>query len=91
MSAFDLKKKVAEDPKFIALKRFDYLIDNLIERYPEGCPDRIIAEALLISEPEVEEIYQKAVVKLRHIMGVEVEGQCQCEQNDPYCVNCYGH
>jgi hypothetical protein len=31
----------------------------------------VIAQALLVSEPEVEELYQKAVIKLRLLMGVE--------------------
>lgn len=70
MNSFDWKKRVAEDPDFIALKRFDFSMKKLLERYPEGCPDKVIAQALCIAEVEVEELYQKAVIQLRMIMGV---------------------
>lgn len=70
MNVHDQKKRVNEDQDFVALKRFDYSLEALLERYPDGCPDRVIAQALLISEPEVEELYQETVLKLRSIMGV---------------------
>jgi hypothetical protein len=61
---------IAEDPDFIALRRFDFSLVKLMASYPEGCPDKTIAAALLIPEEEVEELYQKAVARLRMIMGV---------------------
>lgn len=67
----DNKKRLELDPDFIALKRFDYSLQKLLQRYPEGCPDRIIANALLIAEEDVEEIYGSTVLKLRGLMGVE--------------------
>lgn len=70
MNPIDAKKLVETDPDYIALKRFDFSLKVLLERYPEGCPDRIIANALMIPEYEVEEIYQQAVARLRVIMGV---------------------
>ena len=75
MNVFDAQKRIAEEPDFIALKRFNYSMEKFVQRYPEGAPDHVIAEALMISEPEVEELYQKAIVKLRHLMGVEVEAE----------------
>jgi hypothetical protein len=42
----------------------------MLERYPNGVPDRIIAQALLISETEVEEMYQKIIVKLKDKMKI---------------------
>jgi hypothetical protein len=71
MNSIEAKKRVETDPDFIALKRFDFSLEKLLERYPDGCPDRIIANALLIPEHEVEELYQSAIIKLRGIMGVE--------------------
>lgn len=56
------------DPDYIALKRFDYSINKLVERYPDGAPPKLIAQALLITEEEVEEIYQGIVLKLREAM-----------------------
>lgn len=65
------KKRLENEPDYIALKRFDYSLKKLLQRYPDGCPDRIIANALLIAEEDVEEAYDLTVQKLRHIMGVE--------------------
>lgn len=71
MNPTEAKKKIAEDPDFVYLKRFDFSLNKLLQRYPDGCPDRIIANALMVPEAEVEELYQSAVAKLRLIMGVE--------------------
>lgn len=65
------KIMIETDPDYIASKRFDYSLNKLLERYPDGCPDRIIATALMIDEEEVEILYQNIVLKLRSIMGVE--------------------
>ena len=70
MNSHEQKKLVAEDPNYVALKRFEFSLEKVLDRYPEGCPDRLIAQALMIPEHEVEELYQNAVVKLRMIMGV---------------------
>lgn len=71
MNSTEMKRLVETDGDFIALKRFDFSLEKLIERYPDGCPERVIANALMIPEHEVEELYQKAVTKLRLIMGVD--------------------
>ena len=71
----DSKLRLENDPDYIALKRFDYSIKKLLQRYPEGCPDRIIANALLIPEEDVEDIYMSTVQKLRDIMGVVDEDE----------------
>jgi hypothetical protein len=70
MTPAEARRKVENDPDFIALKRFEYSLGKLVERYPDGCPDRIIAAALLMAEGNIEEMYQTAVAKLRIIMGV---------------------
>lgn len=70
MNSIEAKKRINEDPDFVNLKRFNYSLAQLLERYPEGCPDRVIAAALMIPETEVEEIYDTVVTKLRMIMGV---------------------
>lgn len=69
------KKRLENELDYIALKRFDYSLKKLLQRYPEGCPDRIIANALLIAEEDVEEAYDLTVQKLRRIMGVEDDEQ----------------
>lgn len=67
----EMKKAIETEKDFIALKKFGFSLENLIKRFPDGCPNKLIAQALLMSEPEVEETYQKAVIKLRLIMGVD--------------------
>lgn len=65
------KKMVATHPDYIASKRFGYSLAKLQERYPDGCPDRIIALVLLMDEAEVEALYQKIVQKLQLQMKVD--------------------
>jgi len=74
MTLEEIKNKITEDPDFIGLKRFDYSLAKLLKRYednPEGCPDRVIAHALMISEEEVELLYQRSISRLRKLMGVK--------------------
>jgi len=71
MNNDEIRSRIDGDPDFVNLKRFDYSLAKLLERYPEGCPDRVIAHALLVSEEEVEELYDIAVERLRELMGVK--------------------
>lgn len=70
MNIYEQKKRVEEEPDFIALKRFGYSLAKLLERYPDGCPDKIAAQALGMTEAEYKELYHKAVAKLKIIMNV---------------------
>lgn len=72
MTEEDAREKVRTDPQFVYHKRYEYSIAKLEERYPDGCPDNVIAAALMIPEVEVEAEYAKVVVKLRDLMGVEL-------------------
>jgi hypothetical protein len=64
-------RRVAEERDFVHLRRFDYSLTKLMERYPDGCPDDVIAAALMIPEHEVEMLYQASIVKLRALMRVD--------------------
>lgn len=66
----DFERRLREDRDFIALKRFDYSLVNLRKKYPDGCPDHVIASALQVPEDEVEALYQSAVARLRGALGV---------------------
>lgn len=70
MNSTELQDQIEKDPDFIASKRFDFSLKKALERYPDGCPDKVVAQALMIPEHEVEELYLKAVSKIRMIMGV---------------------
>ncbi len=65
MTSEQVKQKINNEPDFIFLKRFDFSLKNLLDRYPDGVPNRIIAQALQMTEVEVEDLYQKVLVKLR--------------------------
>lgn len=67
----DVTFMIENDPNYIASKRYSYSLSKLLERYPDGCPDRIIATVLQLSEEEVEQRYQKIILKLRKSMKVD--------------------
>jgi len=62
------------DPEFVYLRRYEFSVTKLLERYPDGVPDHIIAAGLLLAEDDVERIYQDAVDKLRQHMKIEASG-----------------
>lgn len=70
MTSDEIKALISEDEDFVYLKRFGYSLNKVLERYPEGCPDRIIAQALCMTEEEVGEMYEEIVTRLRAFMGV---------------------
>lgn len=67
----EIRTRIQTEPDFVNLKRFDYSLEKVLERYPEGAPPRLIAQALLMTEEEVEELYQQTVVRLREVMKVD--------------------
>lgn len=71
MTPEEMKHMIETDPDYIASKRYSYSLASLLERYPDGCPDRIIATVLQMSEEEVEASYQTIVQKLRNLMKVD--------------------
>jgi hypothetical protein len=67
----EAKQRVSSDPDFVYLKRFDFSLARLLERHPEGVPDRVIAAALMVTEEDVDDLYAEIVAKLRAAMKVE--------------------
>lgn len=72
MTTLQAQTLLHEDENFVYSKRFDYSIEKLEERYPDGCPDRVIAAVLMITEDDVEEYYQRIVRSLQGHMGVNL-------------------
>ena len=68
----DLKEAnmLQTNPDYICLKRYGNSVERLLKRYPEGCPSHIIADALSMTEDEVEQKYQQIVLDLKGKMGV---------------------
>ena len=68
MNTSDEKMKIQTDPNFIAIKRFDFSLEKVLERYPDGCPDRVVAQALGMGEEDVELLYNHIISKLQHLI-----------------------
>lgn len=65
-------EKIYVDPDWVELRRFDNSLKKVLKRYPDGAPDRLIAQALGITEQEVQEQYDQIVEKLRRAVGEDV-------------------
>lgn len=74
MTTEQMRKRINTDPDFVALKRFDFSLEKVIEKHPNGVPNKLIAAALLMTEEEVEDLYEKVVAKLRVHLGVSDPG-----------------
>jgi hypothetical protein len=71
MTTDEMKAKILTDPDFVALKRFGYSLQTLLAKYPDGVPEKLIAQALLMSEAEVEALYDETVEKLKDHLDIE--------------------
>jgi len=63
----DIKRnKIETEEDWIDSPKYNNSIRYLIEKkYPDGAPDDVIAKVMLMTEEEVEEIYQLCIKKLR--------------------------
>lgn len=71
MTADQAKQLVEQDPDFVAVKRYGYSLAALRDRYPDGAPDHIIAQALVMTEDEVGERKLAVIQKIRAALGIE--------------------
>jgi hypothetical protein len=71
MDEMEKRHLVETDPDWINVKRFDFSLQVLLERYPSETPDNIIAQALMMSEQQVADMYERVVQKLREAMKVD--------------------
>lgn len=73
MTLEEIQELLHKDKDFIYSKRFDFSIEKLLERYPDGAPPKVIAQVLLITEEEVEKLTQAAIVSIRKKMKVDLD------------------
>lgn len=64
--------RIDTDPDYIALKRFDYSLQKALERYPDGLPAPLVAQALDTSESGVQAEYTILVARIREALGVVI-------------------
>lgn len=73
MTSNEARELLATDPDFIYSKRFDFSLKKLLERYPEGAPTKVIAQSLMMTEDELQELEQSIIIKIRQGLRVEVD------------------
>lgn len=56
---------INDSKDFVCLKRFDYSLKKLLLRYPDGVPDKIISQALMIPEEYVPQLWDDIIARLR--------------------------
>lgn len=64
------RRRVSEEPDYVNVKRFGFSLARLKERYPDECPDGVVADAMMVPEDQVQVLYEGIAAKLRGIMGV---------------------
>jgi len=67
-----MRSKVAHEPDFVAIKRVGFSLAALLERYPDGCPNKVIEAALMLPEGTAQQEYERVVLRLRTLMGVSL-------------------
>lgn len=65
------KNLVNTDPNFVFSKKYNYNIDNLLQRYKEGCSNKLICTVLILKSNELNKIYNNIVLKLKQMMNGE--------------------
>ena len=73
MTSNEARELLAKDPDFIYSKRFDFSLKKLLNRYPEGAPTKVIAQSLMMTEDELQELEQSIILKIRQELRVEVD------------------
>ena len=59
------KSLIQNDEDFVDCPKLKNSLKRVLEKYPEGIDTDLMAKLLLISESDLEDTYQSAVVKLR--------------------------
>lgn len=69
MTTEEATRMIRTDRDFVYLKRYDYSLAKVLDRFPDGAPDRTIAQALMITTEDVERIYLDILSRLRTAMA----------------------
>ena len=73
MTSNEARQKLSNEPDFIYSKRFEFSLKKLLERYPEGAPTKVIAQSLMVTEDELQELEASIIIKIRQGLQVEVD------------------
>lgn len=64
-NAQKIKKRIEEEEDFIYCPRLKNSLNALVQKNPMGIDNERIAKVMLITEEEVEELYNSAVEKIK--------------------------
>lgn len=70
MTTAEALERLRTDSDFVYLPRFDFSLEKLMLRYPDGVPGKLIAQALMMTEDEVDSLFQDTLVSLRKALKV---------------------
>ena len=73
MTSNEARELLSTDPDFIYSKRFDFSLKKLLDRYPDGAPTKVIAQSLMMTEDELQELEQTIIIKIRQGLRIEVD------------------
>lgn len=65
MDKDDIERRIREEEDYIRCPKLGNSLERFISKSSEGVEDAVIARLLMISEAEVQKIYEEAIVKLR--------------------------
>lgn len=68
MDKDDIQKRILEDEDYIKCPKFSNSLSKFISKNPEGAEDASIARFLMMSEEQVDKIYQEAVAIIKDQM-----------------------
>jgi len=67
----DFKKKLQDDPDFISNRRYDYSLNKLMARFPDGVPASVAARSLMMTEEDLKALEGQVISKLRRQLKVK--------------------
>jgi len=69
MDKNDLIKRILEEEDFIKSPKFQNSLNKFMNENPDGVEESAIARLLLLSEEEVNKIYNESVAELKEKLG----------------------
>jgi hypothetical protein len=65
-----IKEKIENDEDFVHCPKMSNSIKKIVDKYPDGVSNLYIAKVLMISEKEVEAMYENILVKIRTALKI---------------------
>lgn len=66
----EIRKLLNNHDDWVFSRRYGFSASKLAKRYPEGVPLKLLCEALLMTEKELEDMYEEIVLELQVLMKV---------------------